>query len=93
MAAFPTGLRLEWRDMAEAPESVVAREPMERGIPKQRRVASDARVELPLVLHFDSKAAVLRETSVNARCSNQLFQKITNQAAMDMHSNISATAV
>lgn len=58
MAAFPTGLRLEWRDMAEAPETVVAREPMERGIPKQRRIASDARVEMPITIHFDSAAEI-----------------------------------
>lgn len=56
MAAFPGYVKLGWRDMQESPEPVVARAEMERGIPKQRRIASDARVELPVVMHFDSQA-------------------------------------
>lgn len=56
MAAFPGYVKLGWRDMEESPEPVVARAEMERGIPKQRRIASDARVELPVVMHFESKA-------------------------------------
>jgi hypothetical protein len=54
MAAFPTGMRYEWRDLGDTPESVVERTEMERGVPKQRRIASDARVELMLTLHFDN---------------------------------------
>lgn len=57
MAAFPSsGVRYDWRDMAERVDAVVERAPMERGIPKQRRVNSDARNELALTLHFDTKA-------------------------------------
>ena len=55
MATFPT-VKFEWRDLTEAPESVVARAPMERGVAKQRRVNSDARVEMPMTLHFDTAA-------------------------------------
>jgi hypothetical protein len=55
MAAFPSWVQFSWRDLGEAPESVVERAEMERGIPKQRRVSSDARVELPLTLYFDTK--------------------------------------
>lgn len=55
MAAFPT-VKYEWRDLGEDPEPVVVRGEMERGIPKQRRVRSDVRVEIPLTIHFDTKA-------------------------------------
>jgi hypothetical protein len=58
MAAFPAGMKYDWRDMGEAPESVVERAPMERGIPKQRRIASDARVEVSITLHFDSTTEI-----------------------------------
>lgn len=58
MAAFPTGMRYDWRDLSEAPEAVVERQPMERGIPKQRRIASDARVEVAITLHFDTTAEI-----------------------------------
>lgn len=58
MAAWPSNLKYDWRDMSEAPDTVVERAPMERGIPKQRRTNSDARVELSLTLHFDSSAEV-----------------------------------
>lgn len=55
MAAFPD-VKFEWRDLAEDVESVVERTAMERGVPKQRRLHSDARVEMPITLHFDTKA-------------------------------------
>ncbi len=54
MAAFPD-VKFDWRDLSEAPDSVVDRTEMERGIPKQRRIASDARVEIPMTLLFDTK--------------------------------------
>lgn len=56
MATFPSNVKFGWRDMGEKPDSVTESAPMERGIPKQRRINSDARVELTLTLHFDSKA-------------------------------------
>lgn len=54
MATFPAYVKYGWRDMGEQAESVVERAEMERGIPKQRRTNSDARVDLPITLHFDS---------------------------------------
>lgn len=57
MAAFPTtGVRYDWRDLSEATDPVVERAAMERGIAKQRRINSDARVEIALTLHFDTQA-------------------------------------
>lgn len=58
MATWPTGMRYDWRDFSETPEPVVERSEMERGVPKQRRIASDARVEVQLTLHFDTKAEI-----------------------------------
>ena len=55
MAAFPD-VKYEWRDLAEDTEPVVERTAMERGVPKQRRLHSDARVEMPITVHFDTKA-------------------------------------
>lgn len=55
MATLPANVHFEWRDLTESPEPVVERSPMERGIPKQRRVTSDARVEMQVTFHFDSK--------------------------------------
>lgn len=54
-AAFPT-VKYSWRDLQEQPDSVVERAPMERGMPKQRRTNSDARVEVPITVFFDTKA-------------------------------------
>jgi hypothetical protein len=56
MPAFPSWVKYDWRDLEEAPGAVVERTEMDRGRPKQRRVNSDARVEIALTLHFDSKA-------------------------------------
>ncbi|MGI9218602.1 MAG: hypothetical protein ACR2JA_16580 [Hydrogenophaga sp.] len=58
MATWPTGMRYDWRDFSETPEPVVERSQMERGVPKQRRIASDARVEVQLTLHFDTAAEI-----------------------------------
>jgi len=55
VAAFPA-VNFEWRELSEQTDSVVERTEMERGIPKQRRMHSDARVEIGLVCHFDTKA-------------------------------------
>lgn len=55
MATFPT-VKLDWREFKDEADSVVERAPMERGRPKQRRVNSDARVEMQMTLHFDTKA-------------------------------------
>ena len=51
-------MRYDWRDFSETPEPVVERSQMERGVPKQRRISSDARVEVQLTLHFDSAAEI-----------------------------------
>lgn len=56
MADFPEGTKYSWRDLGQAPDSVVERSEMERSIPKQRRITSDVREEMPMQLHFDSKA-------------------------------------
>lgn len=58
MAIWPSGMRYDWRDFSETPEPVVERSEMERGVPKQRRISSDARVELQLTLHFDTTAEI-----------------------------------
>lgn len=55
MAAFPT-VKYDWRELAESVDPVVAREAMERGLPKQRRVSSDARVEVSMTIYFDTLA-------------------------------------
>jgi hypothetical protein len=57
MAAFPTTIQFEWRDFAEQNASVVLRTEMERGVPKQRRINSDAMVTLTLTMNFKTKAA------------------------------------
>jgi hypothetical protein len=56
MPAFPSTVRYSWNDLEEAPDEIVERTSVERGIPKQRRVASDARIEFTLTLHFNTKA-------------------------------------
>lgn len=58
MAAFPT-VKYEWSSLGVDIEPVVARQAMERGIPKQRRVNSDVRVELDIAAHFDTKVEAL----------------------------------
>lgn len=58
MAFTWAAARYDWRDFSETNESVVERSEMERGIPKQRRIASDARVEVAVTLHFDSTTEI-----------------------------------
>lgn len=58
MAAFPSTQKFGWRDMGFDPEAAVERGAMERGIPKQRRISSDVRVELDLTLYFDTSAEI-----------------------------------
>jgi hypothetical protein len=55
VSAFPTTVAYDWRDLGNAPESVVLRQPMERGRPKQRRTNSDVRIEIDLTCYFDTK--------------------------------------
>lgn len=55
VAAFPS-VKYSWAELDEEHDPVVERTPMERGMPKQRRVNSDARVEITLAIHHDSKA-------------------------------------
>lgn len=65
MATFPTYVKLAWRDTGESPRPIVARTEMERGLPKQRRIAADTVVTVPLTCFFDTKAdAVAFETWV-----------------------------
>lgn len=56
MASFPPYVDYGWQDLTETPDTVVERTEMDRGIPKQRRTASDARVEVQLTVHFKTKA-------------------------------------
>lgn len=56
MPAFPTNVKYDWRDLAEEPQSVIQRAPMERGVPKQRRLNSDIQVVVSVTVHFDTKA-------------------------------------
>lgn len=58
MAAFPD-VRYDWTDLQLAPEAVVERSEVERGIPKQRRIASDARVEVDITVRHDTKTEAL----------------------------------
>lgn len=58
MPAFPTGMKFDWRDFSEAFDPVVERAEMERGLPKQRRINSDARGEFSMTLYFDTPAEI-----------------------------------
>lgn len=55
MPAFPNYVKLGWRDTAEQPQPVVQRSEMERGIAKQRRIAADTVVTVPVTVYFDTK--------------------------------------
>lgn len=57
MATFPTYVKLGWKDSGEEHSPIVERTPMERGIPKQRRVQADVLVTVPLTVYFDSATA------------------------------------
>jgi hypothetical protein len=54
MAAFPSAHKI-LIETSEAPASVVIRSEMERGIPKQRRIAADALVTVPISVIFFTK--------------------------------------
>ena len=56
MATFPAYVDIAWADTAEQPASVVLRSEMERSVPKQRRMASDTMVTVPVTLYFRTKA-------------------------------------
>ncbi len=54
MAAFPSNLKI-LVGTSEDPTPVVIRSEMERGIPKQRRIAADALVTIPIEVLFLNK--------------------------------------
>lgn len=56
MATFPSYVKLGWRDTAERPTPVVLRSEVERGLPRQRRVAADSLVTVPVTAYFDTAA-------------------------------------
>ena len=53
MATFPTYVKI-LIGSSESPKSVVLRSEMERGVPKQRRLSSDAMVTVPVDLFFET---------------------------------------
>lgn len=54
MAVFPADLKILF-DTNDAPSPVVIRSEMERGVPKQRRIAADSLVSVPIAVIFYSK--------------------------------------
>lgn len=54
MAAFPSNLKI-LIETSETPGSVVLRSEMERGVPKQRRIAADVLVTVPIAVIFFTK--------------------------------------
>lgn len=56
MATFPSYVRIGLSGIGEQHTPIVQRTEMERGIPKQRRIAADALVKMPMTLYFDSRA-------------------------------------
>lgn len=56
MATFPSYVLIAWKDAGEQPTPVVSRSDMERGIAKQRRIAADSVVTLPVTLGFRTAA-------------------------------------
>lgn len=59
MATFPSYVKLGWRDNAEKPTPVVARSEVERGVARQRRIAADSLVTVPVTAYFDTAAESL----------------------------------
>lgn len=53
MATFPSYVKI-LVGSSEQPKTVVLRSEMERGIPKQRRMASDSMVSVPVTLFFET---------------------------------------
>lgn len=56
MATFPAYAHVQFRGAGEQPTPVVVRSEMERGIPKQRRIAADTLVQVPVTLLFRTQA-------------------------------------
>lgn len=56
MAALPSYVRLALAGISEKHPPIVLRTEMERGIAKQRRIASDVVAELTVTLLFDTRA-------------------------------------
>lgn len=54
MATFPSWIQIGWRDMTLTPGNVVQTSELERGRPRSRRIASDARDTLELTLYFNT---------------------------------------
>ena len=54
MAAFPSYVKLGWRESSEEHKPVVTRSEMDRGIAKQRRIAADTVVTVPTTTYFDT---------------------------------------
>ena len=55
-ATWPTYARVSVGSFSEHPSPVVMRSEMERGVPKQRRIASDSLVSIPLTVFFTTRA-------------------------------------
>lgn len=55
--AFPSYVKLGWRDSSESPRPIVERSDMDRGIAKQRVIAADTLVTVPVTVFFDSATA------------------------------------
>ena len=58
MATFPTYVKI-LLGSSEEPKPIVMRTAMERGVPKQRRIASDTMVSVPVTLMFDTPAQAI----------------------------------
>lgn len=56
MATWPAYALIALGSISEHPAPVLLRSEMERGVPLQRRVSSDALVTVPLIVHFRTKA-------------------------------------
>lgn len=54
MATFPSWIQIGWRDMTLTLGKVVQTSELERGQPRSRRIASDARDTLELSLYFNT---------------------------------------
>lgn len=56
MATFPPYVRIALAGIGEEHAPIVQRTEMDRGVPKQRRIAADVLVRMPMTLHFISRA-------------------------------------
>ncbi|XHS78496.1 hypothetical protein ACFJGW_00565 [Burkholderiaceae bacterium UC74_6] len=55
-ASFPPNVKYGWKDLQDDPASVVERSEMERGLPKQRRIASDVLMTTSITVYHNTKA-------------------------------------